>query len=54
LHQYESALSQFRRVLSAKSDSAAANLFAGLALAKLQPPKQAIPLLRKAMAVQPG
>ncbi len=48
------ALRQFRQALTTRPEFVPANVFSGLALLKLQRPKEAIPFLEKAYAARPG
>jgi tetratricopeptide (TPR) repeat protein len=54
LHDFGSALHQFRIALEANQNSGPANLFAGLSLLKLQRPKEALPYLDRAHRAQPA
>jgi tetratricopeptide (TPR) repeat protein len=54
LQQYAQALQQFRIALAKDPGSVPANLFSGLALMKLQRPKEAVTFLRRANAAHPG
>ncbi|MBV9406751.1 MAG: tetratricopeptide repeat protein [Acidobacteriaceae bacterium] len=53
LHEYPEALREFRVALTKEPDSIPANFFSGLALLKLQRPRQALPYLRRARHLQP-
>lgn len=54
LHQYAKALHEFDLVRAKTPDSIAANLFSGLALVKLQRPREALPYLKRASASKPN
>ncbi len=53
LHNYSEALDQFRAALAKTPGLVPANLFSGLALLKLQRPREALPYLERARRAQP-
>lgn len=54
MHDFTSALQQFKVALKRSPDSIPANLFSGLSLLNLQRPKEALPYLQEAHRAQPG
>jgi tetratricopeptide (TPR) repeat protein len=53
LHDFPQALHQFALVLAKTPNSVPANLFSGLALIKLERPKEALPHLKRAQTLHP-
>ncbi len=54
LHDFSRAVHQFELALAKTPDSVPANFFSGLALLKLQRPKEALPHLKRARNIQPN